>query len=34
MQCDIMDWTKAQVLGGQFVDGVDARDASALPTGE
>lgn len=34
MQCDIMDWTKAQVLGGQFVDGVDAKDASALPTGE
>jgi hypothetical protein len=26
--------TKGQVLGGQFVDGADAKDASALPTGE
>jgi hypothetical protein len=34
MQCDIMDWTKAQVLGGQFVNGVHAKDASALPTSE
>lgn len=26
-----MVWTKGQVLGGQFVDGADAKDAGALP---
>jgi hypothetical protein len=30
-QYNKMVWTKGQVLGGQFVDGADAKDAGALP---